>query len=319
MEEHIEMMKLLDTAGMKRVYKDLAYADLNSNEKIDLLLPEENDGPFPVILWLHGGGCVKGHRLQATVDGEFLGGVFKALSQGYAIAAVGYSFVQQQPWPRAVIDVKKAIRFLKKNADCYDIDPSRMILWGESAGAQLAQLTAATWDKRIFDEPDVAYLEQDCSVCGLVSLFGLSNLSNFPEQFKKAGVVPLCDPADLPLQLLLGFHPSDNPEKALANSAVHYISESFPRTLLQHGKNDLLVPYCQSVELYEEIVRVCGEGHAVLELLENEGHATAGFHTDENINHILDFLDSMCEMDRNYNPRTVLPEISMTQEEYPLI
>lgn len=312
-----ETMREVDITQFKKVISDIAYAQNNPSQRMDLILPDEGDTPVPVVVWLHGGGWIKGSRRQATANGDFLGSVFKAVSQGYAVAAVGYSFLPYHPWPQQIYDVKAAVRYLKKHSGTLGIDPNRMVVWGESAGAHLAQILAATAHCDELEDPNRTDKQISCEVNGLVSLFGLSDLSKIDEQFDQISneIVPFCVPGSAPCEFLIGGPIMENQAKAAAASCMQYVDHTFPAALLQHGKQDQLVPYLQSVALYNKICACCGSERATLHLFEDDGHATIGFHTDENTNVILDFMDSICFSNGvRQQPRTVLPELVLTEE-----
>jgi len=93
--------------------------------------------PMPVILWVHGGGWLSGHKESPPqID---------AITQaGYVLVAMNYRYSTTAPFPAQLQDVKSAIRFLRANAVTYHLDPSRIGVWGQSAGAHLAALAGVT-------------------------------------------------------------------------------------------------------------------------------------------------------------------------------
>lgn len=93
--------------------------------------------PMPVILWIHGGGWLSGHKDDAPQINEIT-------TAGYVLAAMNYRYSSTAPFPAQIQDVKAAIRFLRANAATYNLDPSRIAVWGQSAGAHLAALAAVT-------------------------------------------------------------------------------------------------------------------------------------------------------------------------------
>ena len=93
--------------------------------------------PMPVILWIHGGGWLVGHKDDAPQITEIT-------NAGYVLAAMNYRYSSTAPFPAQIQDVKAAIRFLRANAATYNLDPSRIGVWGQSAGAHLAALAAVT-------------------------------------------------------------------------------------------------------------------------------------------------------------------------------
>jgi acetyl esterase/lipase len=93
--------------------------------------------PMPVILWIHGGGWLTGAKDPVPQ-------VTEITNAGYVLAAMNYRYSSTAPFPAQIQDVKAAIRFLRANAAAYNLDPSRIAVWGQSAGAHLAALAAVT-------------------------------------------------------------------------------------------------------------------------------------------------------------------------------
>ena len=127
---------------------DVAYGDKTGKEKLDIYYPETGDGPFPVFIEVHGGGWYFGQKNSVEFE-PFLCG----RERGFACVSLGYTLSPEAHYPLAVLEIKAAIRFLRKNAERYNLDPERFALWGGSAGAHLAGLAAASCD--------TGYLEED--------------------------------------------------------------------------------------------------------------------------------------------------------------
>jgi acetyl esterase len=102
----------------------------------DIHLPK-GSGPFPVLLYLHGGGWIMGspktHRRLA----------FRFAEAGYLVVNVHYRLAPEFPFPAAFDDCVAAIRWVKDNIESYGGDPSRLAVGGDSAGGNLAAAAAA--------------------------------------------------------------------------------------------------------------------------------------------------------------------------------
>lgn len=108
---------------------------------VDIEVPE-GKGPFPVILWIHGGGWQglsrKSCFIRDTMD--------YLLSKGYAVASAEYTLsinnngIMTSGYPQMIYDLKTAVRFLRANAKKYNLDTRFVVAMGESAGGHLAQL-----------------------------------------------------------------------------------------------------------------------------------------------------------------------------------
>jgi acetyl esterase/lipase len=101
----------------------------------DLYLPAAH-GPHPALVAVHGGGWQYGDAGFYKHWGPYLA------QRGYALFAIDYRLVAgaKHRYPAAVVDVSAAVRFLRRRADAFGLDPERLGLLGDSAGAHLAAL-----------------------------------------------------------------------------------------------------------------------------------------------------------------------------------
>ena len=105
---------------------------------LDLYLPAAGPNPAPVIVWVHGGGWVHGEKRPAQKS------ILAQVARGYAVASINYRRTGEATFPAPVQDVKLAVRWVKANAGTYHLDPAKLVLGGESAGAHLAALAAVS-------------------------------------------------------------------------------------------------------------------------------------------------------------------------------
>jgi acetyl esterase/lipase len=90
--------------------RDVAYGT-HERQKLDVYVPK-GDGPFPLVLWVHGGAWQGGSK-----DGG--NAALGLLTQGYAVASTNYRLSQHAAFPAQIHDVKAAVRFLRANAKKY--------------------------------------------------------------------------------------------------------------------------------------------------------------------------------------------------------
>ncbi|MCB9595495.1 MAG: alpha/beta hydrolase [Sandaracinaceae bacterium] len=131
-----------------RVSRDVAYAPATelAEHRLDVYRPIDQDGPAPVVLYIHGGGF----RILSK-DTHWLMGLAFA-SRGYVVFNIGYRLAPEHPFPAAVEDVSQAFLWMVEHAAEYGADLDRLVIAGESAGANLAaSLTLSTVYER--DEP----------------------------------------------------------------------------------------------------------------------------------------------------------------------
>ncbi len=133
------LLLLMLAPALAEVRMDVEYArrgDLSL--KLDAHVPE-GKGPFPAVILVHGGGWEEGEKA-----GIFVAPLLPVLDRsGLAWFTIDYRLAPKYTYPAPVEDVQDAIRWVKKHAKEYRVDPNRIVLMGESAGGHLVALIAA--------------------------------------------------------------------------------------------------------------------------------------------------------------------------------
>lgn len=121
-----------------REWRDLAYDPADPDGRLDLYAPAGADGPLTTIVWIHGGGFISGDKQDLANYARVLAG------QGFAVASVQYTLAPEAKYPTPVRQANRALAYLASAPDGLPVDPARLVLAGDSAGAQVAaQLSAA--------------------------------------------------------------------------------------------------------------------------------------------------------------------------------
>lgn len=111
----------------------VSYDPADADAWMDIHRPSSRDGTaLPVIVWIHGGGYVAGSRNDVANYARLLA------ADGYAVVAVDYSLAPEHRYPLPVHQINRALAFLSAHADRLQLDMSRVVIAGDSAGAQLA-------------------------------------------------------------------------------------------------------------------------------------------------------------------------------------
>lgn len=122
----------LDRHGVERI-ADVPYRVSGLSEHLlDVYRPAERTDPLPVVLYVHGGGF----RILSK-DSHWMMGLAFAKA-GYLVFNASYRLAPAHPYPAAVEDTCAAWQWARQNAEAYGGDPERMVVAGESAGANLA-------------------------------------------------------------------------------------------------------------------------------------------------------------------------------------
>jgi acetyl esterase/lipase len=202
---------------------------------------------------------------------------------GYVVATITHrSYLDGYQAPAFLQDTKTAIRFLRKNADQYGIDPSRVCFWGTSSGGNTSMLVALTGDDPKYKTGE--YAEYSDSVNVAVECFGPTDL---PKLFARLIGNPEIEHA---LEQMTGGKLSEHMDLLNEMSPILRIEQGkkYPPMLLIHGDADQLVPYEQSESMFKALLDNGCEAEMIR--IENAPHEDSfwsrALHTD-----IADFIN----------------------------
>jgi len=195
--------------------------------KLDAHVPD-GAGPFPAVILVHGGGWEEGEKA-----GIFVAPLLPVLDRsGLAWFTIDYRLTPKYTYPAPMEDVQDAIRWVKKHAKEYRVDPNRIVLMGESAGGHLVALVAA--------RPTA-----DTSVAAVVPFYTPTDLN---------GVIDEIPDAQRLMHQLFGVQNFDeNARKRLKEaSPITYVRRGLPPFLMICGTEDKIL-YKQSTKMCEQL------------------------------------------------------------------
>lgn len=274
--------------SVSKIYENVAYESKSEKQKMDIYLPSKAEGPLPVIIALHGGAFMKGHK-----NGYDIFPILKGLKKEYAVVSVGYRLSGEAKFPAAISDVKAAIRFLKANAVKYNLDTERFAVWGGSAGGNLAALIGTSAKDSYLNGDNRNHLDQSSSVKAVVDWFGPIDFLTMDEQFEKSTITPLFGPTNSetsPESLYIGGRIGEWREQTMRANPTTYISEDAPCFLIQHGTDDRHIPLQQSIDFANALKRVIGPEKVELHILDGAIHGGEAFECEENLDVVFNFL-----------------------------
>lgn len=244
-------------------YEGVVYKVWNGIEiKMDIFCPANSKKQHPAVIWVHGGGWSDENLTRKYLPSEELAQLGE---KGYVVASIDYRLSGTAPFPAQAEDCKTAIRFLRKNASKYCIDPERIAVWGESAGGHLAELMAYSDDTEFHDGNYSGYSSK---VQAVIPWYAPNDLRKSQDNIKGHG-------EDEIFQKLFAYTDSEvcAHMRAMA-SPILYASRQNPPTLLMHGDADKLVNYECSIQMYRalkcagnqvELITVPEQGHGFFE------------------------------------------------------
>jgi acetyl esterase/lipase len=270
------------TGFIKRQWHDLPYATVHDAQLgLDIYLPNEGEGPFPVIVDVYGGGLYFGKKSSHKLEPAL-----RLLEEGFAVVSLDYSLIWQEPFPFQVYEVKAAIRWVRAHAEEYDLDTDRLALMGESSGAHLAVMSAATARLDVMMNPYVGeHNEQSEQVDAVIAMYGPYEFDKFEKQFGQSGVTPKYAETgtteSFEAQMFDGKAPKDVPQRVAMNNPARYFTDQMPPILAFVGKQDPVVPYQQTINMIDAAREVLPAEDVELVVVPDGVHGPADYMTAE--------------------------------------
>ena len=248
---------------------------------------KEGDGPFPVVLHIHGGAFAIGDKRDIHLM-SFLQG----LKRGYAVVSLNYRLSGEAIFPAGLQDVKAAIRWLRANGEQYHLDANRIVACGGSAGGYYAAMVYLTTNVPELDDLSLGNPEYPCYVQAAVDWLGPVDFLKMDEQLAASGLGPSDHgEADSSESRFLGARISDVPELVRRANPITYVHADMPPILIQHGRIDAMVPVQQSISLVHKLEESVGHDRFEFDILENAGHGDPLFESEDNMKRVSQFLD----------------------------
>ena len=253
-------------------YYDIPYSDKSENNKLDLYLPTEKKDSYPLVVFIHGGAFFKSSK------GRHLSNVLNGLLYGYAVASIDYRFNTEVAYEEIRNDCIDALNYLARREE---INLKKIVLWGESHGA---------------------YLADDITISCAQKL-----------QFKPAGVVSFYAPIDMKdFYLYKEEHQEHVIVNGVENDSVTFkatgeallkemekyavlknITGDEPPFYLLHGEKDDTIPNKYTKE-FDEALTQKGVKHETW-IVENGIHGIDFYAAPEYNRKVLDFIEKVIE------------------------
>lgn len=237
----------------------------------------------PVIVWLHGGALMMGHRgnLAESQAQEYL-------AAGYRVVAIDYRLAPETKLPAIIEDLQDAFRWVQAiGPELFGADPGRIGVVGGSAGGYLALMAGCCVQPRPralvsfygygdiigawYSKPDPGYCRQPLvSREEALASVGQPGISGTPGPNERWRCYLYCRQQGLWPREVMGADPEAEPERFWPFCPERQVSGDYPPTLLLHGDQDTDVPYARSVDMaaalaragvQHELVTIPGGGH----------------------------------------------------------
>lgn len=265
----------------------LAYADDHPDRNLlDLYVPQDG-GPCPLLMWVHGGAWQAGSR---QLGGAIAARLERQRDRGYAIASIDYRFSSDAEFPAQIHDVKAALRWVRANAETYNIDPHRIVVMGASAGGHLVALAGTSGGEAMLEDLGQGNADQPSDVHGVIDCYGPTDFALMDEQAADNGCGPGSQNHSNPGSPESNLVDCDGlaacPEDVMEANPITYVDADDPPFIIGHGDEDCTVAPGQSVIL-DAALQDAGVPSELF-TSPNTGHEIASCPPDEDIDGFLD-------------------------------
>jgi acetyl esterase/lipase len=227
---------LLQATGHRRRYaaqtSDIAYGPDRRDNLLDIWRHPDNEAgsPAPVVVQIPGGAwVVNGRRPQAY---PLMG---RLVEHGWICVSIDYSKSPGKAWPAHIIDVKRALAWVRDNIADYGGDPDFIAVTGGSAGGHLASLVALTAnDQRL--QP--GFEEADTTVQAAAPYYGVYDLTDVKKMHEM--MLPFLE------HFVMQARYADQPETFESASPISHVHGAAPPFFVLHGENDSVIPSVQA-------------------------------------------------------------------------
>jgi acetyl esterase/lipase len=263
-----------------RVHSHLSYAEAGKRNLLDIYHPyEPREGGYPVLLQVHGGAWMIGEKEQQAQPL-----MFHLAQRGWLCVAINYRLSPQAAFPAHIIDVKKAIAWVRENIREYGGNPDFIAITGGSAGGHLSSLAALTPNRAEW-QPE--FEEVDTTVQAAVPFYGIYD---FLDRYEVRADMSMEDMiADRVMQCTV----EENRELWDNGSPMSHVNADAPPMFVIQGTHDSLV-WVEEAETFVSALQAVSDQPVVYGELPGAQHAFEVFHsvrTDHTVNAVTDFLE----------------------------
>jgi acetyl esterase/lipase len=239
-----------------RTERGIKFARANGkNLKLNIHSPDVAIDPSvrrPALVQIHGGGWVLGFK---RYQGRLL--MRRLAKRGWVCFNIDYRLSPAATWPDHLVDVKRAIAWIRDHAEEYGVDPGFVAVTGGSAGGHLTALAALTQNDPQYQP---GFEDADTSVVAAVPFYGVYDMTNRKgasvAQMESVLLAPWVFKADM----------ADAPEAYAAASPIDQVRKDAPPFLVVHGRADIVAPVQDARDFVEELREVSDQPVYYLEL-----------------------------------------------------
>jgi len=245
-------------------YGEKLPGDRGRRNLLDVLRPSTGGVRRPALIQIHGGAWVIGDKEQ---QGQPL--VTHLASRGWVCFDVNYRLGPQASFPDAIVDVKRAIRWIRMHAAEYGADPAFLCVTGGSAGGHLSALAALSANDPRFQP---GFEDADTRLSACVPFYGVYDFLDCRGIRGKQAMAPFLE------RWVMKCAAGENRELWEAASPIARVNEAAPPFLVVHGTHDSLA-WVEEARAFVEALREKSMSPVLSLELAGAQHAFDTFHS----------------------------------------
>lgn len=267
---------------------NIPYANTSPAQKLDIHLPAVGEGPFPVVIWIHGGGFIGGSKddPQTALNQRSRTALKNA---GFAVVEINYRLSLEAKWPAQLEDIRNVVLFLRKNATRYSLNPDKIGAWGSSAGGYLAAMMGIALVNDV-----------KTRIQAVADWFGPTDFFNMDADLSLSGVPPKRGPAgdaNSVLSIFIGAEVSTHKARSDSANLIYKVNALdnnalIPPFLIMHGGKDSSIGANQSVRLHNAITTKFGPVISTYIFLPGGSHSGGDFNLPATEETVINFFIS---------------------------
>jgi len=234
----------------------------------------------PVMVYIHGGAWVIGDKRE---QGKPM--MYELVARGWVCVAINYRLSPKATWPDHIVDVKRAVAWVKEHIAEYGGDPSFVAVSGGSAGGHLCALAALSVGDAAFQP---GFEDADTSVQACVPFYGVMDLTDSPEASRFGrGLLEMLE------KTVMKTHEHQHPEAFIGASPTYRVRPDAPPFFVLHGANDTLVPVETARTFVQRLRAVSRQpvAYAELPLAQHAFDVLASLRCQATTSAVADFLE----------------------------
>ena len=263
-----------------RVHRHISYGEAGKRNELDVYQPlEPRANGFPILLQVHGGGWVIGEKEQQAKPL-----MYHMAQRGWLCVAINYRLSPAHAFPAHIIDVKKAVAWIREHIGEYGGNPDFIAVTGGSAGGHLSALAALTPNR---GEWQPGFEEVDTTLQAAVPFYGVYD---FLDRDDIRGSMSM---REFLAERVMQCDLDENPEFWDSASPLSHVGPEAPPMFVVQGTHDSLVWVEEARAFVASLQQAASRPVAYAELPGGQ-HAFEIFHsvrTDYTVNAVAEFLE----------------------------